>query len=213
MKKGFTLSELLLSLIIVGVIAVLTIPVLLNNVSNKTFATQVKNMSAIIEQLAQDELLTNKTRDLSDTDFGDPEELLTEKHFAIVKSCSSDDSLTDCWKTGGGDAEVSYKNLDNDAYAITAGDTVVLKNGVMLKYTLTADSDKTIGMFVFDVNGNDKPNILGRDLFGFLITPKGQLVDASVNSNNDDKIASCKSGDDVSWCYGALVENGWKIDY
>ena len=213
MKKGFTLSELLLSLIIVGVIAVLTIPVLLNNVSNKTFATQVKNMSAIIEQLAQDELLTNKTRDLSDTDFGDPEELLTEKHFAIVKSCSSADSLTDCWKTGGGDAEVSYKNLNNDAYAITAGDTVVLKNGVMLKYTLTADSDKTIGMFVFDVNGNDKPNILGRDLFGFLITPKGQLVDASVNSNNANKIDSCKSGDDVSWCYGALVENGWKIDY
>ena len=90
MKKGFTLTELLLALSIVGVIATLTIPVLMGNIHNKSFATQIKNMSATIEQLAQDELIVNRTRDLSDTDFGDPEKLLTDKHFSIAKSCKSE---------------------------------------------------------------------------------------------------------------------------
>ena len=54
MKKGFTLSELLMALTIVGVIAVLTVPVMMNNIQNKLFATQIKNFSADIEQFAQD---------------------------------------------------------------------------------------------------------------------------------------------------------------
>lgn len=215
MKKGFTLSELLMALTIVGVIATLTVPVMMNNIHNKMFANQVKNMSAIIEQLAQDELIAHRTRDLSDTDFGDPAKLLSDKHFSISKSCTSDESLANCWKTSAtGKEKVTYKKLNKQADSIGAGTTIILKNGVIMKYFLSSNDSDTVGMFVIDVNGNDKPNIIGRDLFAFYVTPKGHVTDTVQNNLSlTEKISRCKTSGDATYCYGALADGGWKMDY
>ena len=218
MKRGFTLSELLLSLTIVGIVAVLTVPVLINNIQKKLFSTQIKNMAAEIEQLAQDLLLSNRTRDLADTDFGDPEKLLSDDHFSISKTCGKEQSLANCWKTSAtGKDKVTYKSLNKSDVDLANGLTIILKNGVMLRYDLQSNDGKTLGRFAVDVNGNDKPNIFGRDFFNFYITPKGHIVDIStVNSENADlntKISKCKTESDASYCYGALVDNNWKMDY
>lgn len=221
-RNGFTLSELLMALTIVGVIAVLTVPVMMNNIHNKMFATQVKNMAAIIEQLAQDQLIVHRTRDLSDTDFADAAKLLSDNHFAISKNCSPDKALNECWKTGvSGSNKVNYKKLDGSAMGnFTASRTVILRNGVILKYNTESNDGKTVGFFMFDINGNDKPNMLGRDLFGFYVTPKGRIVDCSELSNDDvslaEKINKCKANSSpkgTGWCYGAVVDSGWKMDY
>lgn len=224
MKKGFTLTELLMALTIVGVLAVLTIPVMMNNIHNRVFANQVKNMAATIEQLAQDELIAHRTRDLSDTDFGDPEKLLSDKHFSIAKSCTSDESLTKCWKTNAtGKDKVTYKSLNKANYSFGAGRTIILKNGVMIKYSNESNDGKTVGFIFMDVNGNDKPNLLGRDTFGFYVTPKGHVADSSILSDTDisieTKVNNCKNnttggfGKSSAHCFGALIDNGWKMDY
>lgn len=214
MKKGFTLSELLLSLIIVGVIAVLTVPVLISNIQKKAFATQLKNMSAIIEQLAQDEMLLHKTRNLADTDFGDPAKLLSEDHFAIIKTCDNASSLTDCWKTEAtGNDKVTYKRLNNSSESINKGLTVILKNGVIVRYSKVSGSNR-IGAFLIDLNGNEKPNISGRDLFGFFITDKGVIVDKNTVDNIStlsEKQSKCKTG--VWHCYEAVRDDNWKMEY
>ena len=222
MKKGFTLTELLMALTIVGVLAVLTIPVMMNNIHNRVFANQVKNMAATIEQLAQDELIAHRTRDLSDTDFGDREKLLSDKHFSIAKSCTASNARKDCWKvTATGKDKIQYKYLSRqNVNIITDGRTVVLKNGVMFRYTASTSGKYTsgdiVGVFFMDINGNDKPNIAGRDLFGFYVTNKGKIVDYSYATESDDtlgdKITKCKSSS-VYYCYGALADNGWKMDY
>ena len=222
MKKGFTLTELLMALTIVGVLAILTIPVMMNNVHNRVFANQVKNMAATIEQLAQDELIAHRTRDLSDTDFGDPEKLLSDKHFSIAKSCTADNARKDCWKvTATGKDKIKYKYLNKSGNASPTidGITIILKNGVMFRYTAPRSSENVsgdiVGKILMDINGNDKPNIAGRDYFGFYITNKGKVVDKSYADKSDDtletKITKCKSN--VWYCYGALVDNGWKMDY
>lgn len=216
MKKGFTLTELLMALTIVGVLAVLTIPVMMNNIHNRVFANQVKNMAATIEQLAQDELITHRTRDLSDTDFGDPEKLLSDKHFSIAKSCTSDESLTKCWKTTAtGKEKVTYKKLNKNAISFSGVNTIILKNGVILGYKLHSPRGTSMGAFYIDVNGNDKPNIGGRDLFSFYINSKGHIIDENAyrneNNNLETQYNNCKS--DYWWCYGALADSGWKMDY
>ena len=216
MKKGFTLTELLMALTIVGVLAILTIPVMMNNVHNRVFANQVKNMAATIEQLAQDELIAHRTRDLSDTDFGDPEKLLSDKHFSIAKKCTSDESLTKCWKTNAeGKEKVTYKRLNKTAETPGAARTIILKNGVIVRYHLESHDGATVGVFLIDVNGNDKPNIVGRDYFGFYVTPKGHIIDEGDLHDNIDtvekKVNACKTC--VYYCYGALADNGWKMDY
>ena len=219
MKKGFTLTELLMALTIVGVLAVLTVPILINNFQNRLFATQIKNFSAEIEQFAQDQLITHKTRDLFDTDFGEPSKLLTDGHFSIVKICTAENSLKDCWKTTAtGKDKVTYKRLDGSKYTnvwSNCSPTIVLKNGVMFCYG-TMDNNLRI---IVDVNGNDKPNIFGRDLFAFYLTTKGHVVDydyiLNIGSDLDTKILKCKTSSQHTpqWCYSVLVTKNWKMDY
>lgn len=220
MKKGFTLTELLMALTIVGVLAILTIPVMMNNVHNRVFANQVKNMAATIEQLAQDELIAHRTRDLSDTDFSDPAKLLSDKHFSIAKSCTKDESLTKCWKTTAtGKDKVTYKNLNKVGTPVVySAKTIILKNGVMLSSMPDGNPNSGLTVFEIDVNGNDKPNIAGRDLFAFYIDTKGHVVSlpALQDMTLEQEISRCKSGGDVFtvwYCYGALADNGWKMDY
>ena len=221
MKKGFTLTELLLALMIVGVLAILTVPILMNNIHNKMFAAQVKNMAATIEQLAQDELIAHRTRDLSDTDFGDPEKLLSDKHFSISKTCTADSALKDCWKTRAtGKDKVTYKMLNRTVYTtFPQGHTsIILKNGVIIEYVISS-SPKALGAFIMDINGNDKPNIAGRDLFVFHVNNKGHVVGYNsvddMNKNLEQLNQCCKNSTDIAarCCYDALVDNGWKMDY
>ncbi len=217
MKKGFTLSELLLSLAIIGVVATLTVPVLMNNVYNKTFANQVKNMSATIEQLAQDELIAHRTRDLSDTDFSDSTKLLSDNHFSIAKTCTADNAATKCWKiSASGKEKITYKNLNKQVITFGCAETIILKNGVILMSNPSAATTypNFVTKIFIDVNGNDKPNIAGRDFFAFYVDTKGHVVDLPNELTLEQKISTCKTNSyPAEYCYGALSDGGWKMDY
>ena len=175
-------------------------------------------MVATIEQLAQDEMIAKRTRDLFDTDFDSTLHLLTDKHFAIAKTCANEtDAKLNCWKTTAtGKDKVTYKNLDKRTANPNVTKSVVLKNGVLLNYRRSTvyNGDK-IGAFYMDINGNEKPNIGGRDLFLFYIDSKGHIHDISIHYSEtytlEQKTASCKTN--YMWCFGALADNGWKMDY
>ena len=183
------------------------------------FATQIKNFSAEIEQFAQDQLITHKTRDLMDTDFGEPSKLLTDGHFSIVKICTADTAQKDCWKTlAGGKDKVTYKNLDGkNANPTLKNLTVILKNGIMFICSKSSAYPDFIVIRV-DVNGNDKPNIVGRDFFGFYLDRKGHVTRFPYNKNitHAERVKQCKASTSTAaqyYCFDALVENNWKMDY
>ena len=229
MKKGFTLTELLLALAIVGVVAMLTVPVLVSNISKKTFVNQLKNMVANIEQVAQDELITHRTRDLTNTDFANPDKLLSDTHFHIVRKCTSEaDSLANCWKTTStGDDKVTYKKLNGTAYpeymagGLGHGKTVILKNGVIMNFNLGTEAEQAqrggtiAGYMYIDVNGNDKPNVAGRDAFLLWITKDGRVVGSAYVKEQTFSLSELKTkcNSDIYYCYDALLNNSWVMDY
>lgn len=228
-KNAFTLTEVLMALGIVGVIAVLTVPALMGEIHNKVYASQIKNMTSTIEQLAQDQLVVYRTRNLEDTDFATATKLLTDDHFSIAKKCTDSTAAKDCWKTSdaAGADKISYKLLKGTKTSINSlstgtGYTVILKNGVLMRYYPVSNDGKTVGYFTMDVNGNDGPNIFGRDLFGFFVTPKGHVADENVTKSDSEqvalatKISNCKNGGNArteAWCLGALMDNAWKMKY
>ena len=203
---------MLLSLTIVGVIAVVTVPVIVGNVQKKIFATQVKNFAETVQQIAQQELIRNHTRDLSNTDFANPEKLMSEKHFAVKKICAPYRAYSECW------GKIIHKQLNKGVNNITnAGRTLILKNGVIVRYQLI-NNNKAIGLFTFDVNGTDKPNVWRRDAFAFYVTPKGKIEDhyyyTKTPASISVKINHCK-GSNAAWvyCFGALRDNNWEMKY
>lgn len=199
-KSGFTLTELLIAVGIIGIVAVLTVPPLISDIHTKVYLNQLKNMTASLEQLAADQMLNKRSHDLLDTDFATAGTLFTSSHFAIVHTASGLLSSN------------SYKTINNTTATINdiGGSSMLLKNGVVLVYKpissqAAATDTTTAGTFIIDINGNDTPNVVGKDLFIFNITKKGKIV----SGTDDNSLATCQSGD-ARACYGYVVNNGWK---
>lgn len=235
---GFTLTELLIALTIIGAIAGLVIPSLMEGLQKKMLVTKLKSDIASIQQLANSQLVYYKTKDLLDTDFNDPAKLLVEKNFPIVRKCST---AAACWTTDSNGNTITYKRLSDSSSAngritgenANTGKSVILKNGTILTYTANtngasnlttnypemknSNGDKVIGMFRLDVNGADKPNFVGRDVFWFLITKKGKIVDyykaTNGTYNEETAIEQCKSAATITACASVVMMNNWTMPY
>lgn len=223
-NKAFTLTELLIALGIIGTIAAISIPSLVSNINNKILATQLKNIVVSIQELSTSQMLSHRTKSLTDTDFSSPTELLSSKNFEIIKSCSSTSAGADCWKTNATDNRVDYRIMGSKLPYGFIGSTytsIILKNGAVLGFKnmnetiaeVPVEEDEIIGTFAVDVNGRDNPNIIGRDAFEFFITRKGKILDSSTpNLSITDKISKCKT-ESSNFCLGAIMDNGWVMPY
>ena len=218
---AFTLSELLIAIGIIGIIAAMSIPSLMENLNKRMLATQFKNFIGNIQQLANDQLTIKQSRNLADTDFNSYDKLMTDKNFQIAKVCKSGTAKAQCWKVGKtvGEGEnavyiSTYKYLDGTNFQPTEdGYTVVLKNGAIFSYyrktETLSDGDEVFGTFDVDINGNDKPNKVGRDFFSFRITKKGRIIGTKDFSGTE---AKCKSNDAYS-CLDLLYKSNWVMEY
>ena len=222
-NNAFTLTELLVALGIIGAIAALSIPSLLNNINSRMLATQLRSTVESIQQIATDQLVKNKTKTLKDTDFSNPTALLSETNFNVTKSCTSTTAQKDCWKIATSvpvNERITYKTINGGTGTVVAAQSAKLKNGVLISYYLSEQTifgvtnDKVIGIFDIDVNGNDKPNIIGRDFFSVFVTEKGKLIDykevKGITNYNTLK-SNCQNG--AGWCLGVIMEDGWKMNY
>lgn len=59
MKKGFTLAEVLITLGIIGVVAAMTMPTLINNINNKQNIAALKKAYSLISQAGVDVIREN----------------------------------------------------------------------------------------------------------------------------------------------------------
>ncbi len=220
-KRAFTLTELLIALGIVGAIAAVSIPSLMSTINNRVLASQLKNTVVGIQQVIDEQLTRNKTTSLLDTDFNSPTSLLTEGNFSVSKICPEGQAHIGCWNIT--NSTTPYKWLNGTTFTMKDSLTLKLKSGVVISYFRTGGSDifsyegvndKIIGAFDIDVNGNEGPNIGGRDFFSFYVTDKGKIVDDSYKENVplSKKQTACQIGDAYA-CFGAVVDDGWRIRY
>ena len=68
-----------------------------------------------------------------------------------------------------------------------------------------------------DINGADKPNIGGRDLFQIAIGDNGLVFDECYTTNTNftctPSAATCIKSPTGSNCFGVLQENNWIMNY
>lgn len=206
-NKAFTLSELLIALGIIGVIATLSIPSIVSTIQYNILATQLKNNVVAIQQAIEDQKVEHKTQDLDDTDFKSAESFYSI--MSKAQTCSGD---TKCWGE-------KYRAISVDAYepAIPKdGEGIKLKNGATLsyKYTKTMKQGDESEMnnslrknefarIYIDVNGPEQPNIIGRDLFRIIIFENG-----NIRGSGSLNPGTC---DETTECFNALMRNNWKM--
>lgn len=226
MKRGFTLSEVLITLGIVGVVAVLTVPSVMRNYRNRLYVSQLQKtysqLSDAVQAIMRDENVDNF---YESTAFLDGKVDATGKGtegFARFMSEYFKVNKYDCARKTPYCVADSYSTLSGNAGGnLKNWYCVQTVNGATLCPGKSA-ADKRIDMYI-DVNGSAAPNVGGRDLFLVSIKPDGTVSDY-VNKwgitwyeGSGYPANSCSTGSGLSGaargCLNAIIDAGWKMEY
>lgn len=208
-RCAFTLAEVLITLGIIGVVAALTIPTLIQNQQEKATVTAVKKAYAALSQaytMAEQEYGTPDNWNLIGSDSGPGTVNMLNTLGAYLKIEKNCGNGTGCFPN------VTYKYLNGsgeenaDAAAFRA--RAMLTDGSLIECT-TRSKDCTqvrgsslatansCGIILIDINGFKGPNQQGIDTFDFLLTkygivPEGTVYDSfqSFNGGCNDKSTS-----------------------
>lgn len=233
MKKGFTLSEVLITLGIVGVVAVLTVPGVMKNYKSRLYTAQLQKAYAQIADSVQAMMNDQHVDNFYESTIANPNScsnandgvcekgvgVLLNNNFKVAKrNCKSDDKVKKCIAGTGTDAYTSINN--GGTKAIDAEYCIQNTNGAAICGKWDA-GNKMVHLLV-DVNGTASPNMVGRDLFAIDIKSDGSLSDYGSNSPDPTVVANKTTCDDsstttlnayASGCLNTIINAGWKMEY
>ncbi len=215
---GFSLAEMLVAIAIIGIVAALTIPVVYSNHQKKAYLISLeKNYSDInqvmslfiVTELVQNisrSYLAVKKSEADATDITNSSGRFLKKYFDVSNDCGT--TLTPCFAA-------TYSNINGNKSAALdcSGYSVTLKNGaaICLEPPLSNGANFTPGQLFIDINGQDDPNIGGRDMFRFEIFNDATIT--SAYDTNTDYTTTCKDSVDGDQCLEAIIKNKWAMDY
>lgn len=198
---AFTLAEVLITLGIIGVVAAMTIPTLINNYRKTQYVTSLKKAYTEINQvLAKISTDSGCVNDLKCTGLfasGTTHKSLGDAlipYFNILKKCGIE-ADKGCWSEssnwnidGSSNNKYNFDSYDKYKFVTADGMSVYIENlasggGPAVNcgsdYSMSGKGNltQTCGIVWIDVNGVKLPNNFGRDVFTFFITNgKGALL-------------------------------------
>lgn len=240
MKKGFTLSEILITLTIVGVVAALTVPAVMKNYRNKMYTAALQKTYnqlsdatiAIMNDEHVDDFYETRARSCVKSDGninGDCAEGLTyflNNYLEPIRK--------DCGKGGklciGGLSSDSYKTLSGKN-AGTVGGQYCIQTAKGATICGVFNGGNTCMSLAVDVNGAEGPNVTGRDLFSMDVQNDGTISDYSsgcghladkpfvLNNSFGAPATNCSNDnangiyEKTAGCLTRIIEAGWKMEY
>lgn len=223
-RFGFTLSEVLITLGIIGVIAALTIPLIVTNYQKKQTAVQLKQAYSLMYQAINFAILDNGPIETWNWYSSSVSKLFSDiylkPYLKVVKEyttlpsdyvISCPNSSVSCLGYGGADKTTTAK--------------YILENGVMIITGFTSSSGSRGLTIITDINGFKGPNRYGRDVFMFSMDTKSGFVPYGMGiiASNDPEdyvtptrefllngeARSCSK--DGIYCAGVIMIDGWTI--
>ena len=218
MKKGFTLTEILLAVLIVGIILVLTIPGIYDDTKKRSYVSNLQNVHNALKTAINNVMTEERTNNLGNSTYTESAAAFLTKYFKPTLDCGT--NYTDCLATSykslnGSTSKSTSEMLSDDFYCIS-----VASGSVICSTKMEPDeSDGTHGnsKIIIDVNGKNLPNTNGRDLFYFDIYTDGKIANRYNISENDANGTTCSnraaSAGYAGACFSKIVADGWAMDY
>jgi prepilin-type N-terminal cleavage/methylation domain-containing protein len=221
-KSAFTLAEVLITLLIIGVISSIVIPTIINDTQNEEFYTLLKKDYGMLASVSKRMMLDNGGN-LSGL-FDDANDMQNEFGNYIIFSKKCTTATSGCFYTGTN----TYKTLHGDDgwFDHTQyGATSILNSGEIILFKLDqtdcqhnygagSPAAHSCGWLHIDVNGFKGPNILGKDIFGFWVTLTG-IYPFGIPNNYMGANNYCDKTSDIvdsgRGCAGKIL-SGQKVD-
>lgn len=223
-KNAFTLAETLVTLAIIGMVAAMTIPPLVNSYNKTVNQVKLRKVYAILAQIAQRAVA--EYGDMTYLDFYDgssdkvQEWYLTyfKPNLKVAKECFDEsgcwpesvthlngDSVSNSSARGIGGNIVTFQTIDGILYNIDGN----IPSDLDAQFGIDSDID---GLVVYvDLNGNKKPNVIGKDIFVFVYTYKG-FVPAGNDRTKEFVAQDCSKDGSGMMCASNIARNNWKFD-
>ena len=213
-KIGFTLAEVLITIGIIGLVATMTLPTLMNGISDRSIAAKTKHFYSLISQTTKTYMAQNSLFSLKDVvdcslsyndsvcsaDSKTPSvQKMIESTLKVTQKCNNADkcfSKTITW----GKKQISPNTIMSDGRGVS---TYVLLDGYIMSIRRW-DSLQNIKLFV-DVNGTKGPNTIGYDIWKMEILNDGSIDTSTSGSINN----TCDKN--YSACFGEFVKNEFKL--
>ncbi len=216
-KKGFTLSEVLITIGIVAVVAALTLPSLFANIRDKQTVAKLKKTYSILQNVSTKIIQSNGNLDMwNDDSLGFFED-------EVIKNLNV---LTYCEKAANCSPGFAYNYpavILNDGTAIAFKERKLNSSPNSLHICKASLADKTNSVslhynfcarVIVDINGSKKPNRLGKDVFHFNFFTDGVLPVGvkwgHVASDNFENCLKNKGNHETCAAWVILNEN---LDY
>lgn len=214
-KKGFTLAEVLITLGIIGVVAALTIPGLLNKSNDTETVARLKKGYSTIEN-ARKLTAIDEGGDISSLFTGGHDPLQNfAKHLNVTKYCEVGNA--DCYSDDAKDLKGTTSSPWWDP-----GSSLILSDGASMLLSSYDNGCRTVsmtnmnncGLLFLDINGPKGPKTVGRDIFVFNVTRDGIYPEGGDNYSEAALKTECSStGFGWTCAWKILSEGGINYDY
>ena len=191
---GFTLAEVLITLVIIGVIASMTIPTLMNNTNKQDYVSRLKKTYSTLAQ-ATNRIIADEGTPKSAVGgwAGSHTDIFNhyKKYLSNAKECQVGQS---CFSS------IDYKYLNGadhtfDMMDLTTYGRLVLADGSFVNFLFdnancnggqqTDELNKVCAYLHVDINGAKGPNVFGRDAFRFYLSEYGLFpTNCDLNQTN-----------------------------
>ena len=184
-KRGFTLAEVLITLVIIGVIAAITIPSLINKTNEQETVVAVKKAYSVLSQAYQ--RIVAENGEINPVVLGNSEDMpktlgsMFAKQLNVQKVCGTTMD-GDCFSTANDGVYKSFDSSDSEVINSRVDYEMRLSDGMSVaiwgtnSYTNYGSSEPlqfVFGQITVDINGDKAPNTFGKDVFDFFITKYG----------------------------------------
>ena len=182
-RIAFTLAEVLITLGIIGFVAAMTLPILIQNHQKRVAVERLKKEYSLLQQaLKMYQADNNVDFDEFDTTLS-ADEFMQTYILPYVQTIGECENSTKCYKKFPfGHNKITPLVINNKFY--------ILKDGSFLGISQDAPVGK---VFFIDINGEQKPNITGRDIFFFFFVNKSTILKTDYISCNGT-VQSLNSG-------------------
>jgi len=175
---GFTLAEVLITLLIIGVVASIVVPALISDTQDAELHTAWRKAYSNIEQATRMIMSDNagSIAGLCNNYNHDCIKNLYLPYLSYTKSCSYGTAAGNCWHKMG---VIKWLNGNIVTTADWSLSSLILNNGSLISFFSEANCPSTsyynrCGYIVIDVNGFKGHNTLGKDIF-FIQLFKNQI--------------------------------------
>lgn len=209
MKKALTIGELLVTMAIIGVIAVLVLPSFLKDYHNKLYVTRLKKVYEMVEIAINQACMDNNVSYFYQTPYGQyasggkNQQDFIEKYFKTANN-EKVNPFSDDYKHLNGSAAKSPSGLLNSGWA-------KLQGGEAIHFFCQWETRCVVRV---DINSTDGPNIMGKDFFTIAIDTHTNKLGGVYNSAGEKYDSNnCLTADYAYGCLEKIIEDNWEIKY